>query len=89
MLRRRSVRDYFYEGIGNCEGCRVDHPSQRQHDYLMMEDDQKMWPYLDSALDKVSEAKVVETFMNSLRDLKQHCFAQRIVDFLNVKFLQL
>ena len=56
--------------LENCEGCRVDHPSQRQHDCLMMEDDQKMWPYFDSALEKVLEAKVVETFMNSLRDLK-------------------
>ena len=56
--------------LENCEGGRVDHPSQRQHDCLMMEDDQKMWPYFDSALEKVLEAKVVETFMNSLRDLK-------------------
>ena len=56
--------------LENCEGCRVDHPSQRQHDCLMMEDDQKMWLYFDSALEKVPEAKVVETFMNSLRDIK-------------------
>ena len=52
------------------ELCSVDHPSQRQHDCLMMEDDQKMWLYFDSALEKVPEAKVVETFMNSLRDIK-------------------
>ena len=56
--------------LENCEGCRVDYASQRQHDCLMMEDDQKMWLYFDSSLDKVSEAKVVETVMNSLRDLK-------------------
>ena len=56
--------------LENCEGCRVDYSSQRHHDCLLMEDDQKMWLYLDSALEKVSEAKVVETFMNSLRDLK-------------------
>ena len=56
--------------LKNCEGCRVDHPSQRQHDCLMMEDDQKIWLYFDSALEKVLEAKVLETFMNSLRDLK-------------------
>ena len=56
--------------LENCEGCLVDHPSQRQHDCLMMEDDQKMWLYFDSALKKLPEAKVVETFMNSLRDLK-------------------
>ena len=56
--------------LENCEGCRVDHPSQRQHDCLMMEDEQKMWLYFDTALEKVSEAKVVETFVNSLQDLK-------------------
>ena len=36
----------------------------------MMEDNQKMCLYFDSTLEKVLEAKVVETFMNSLRDLK-------------------
>ena len=56
--------------LENCEGCRIDHPSQRQHDCLMMEDEQKMWLYFDTALEKVSEAKVVETFVNSLQDLK-------------------
>ena len=54
----------------NCEGFRVDHQFQRQHECLMMVDDQKMWLYFDSALEKVLEAKVVETFMNSLRNLK-------------------
>ena len=54
--------------LENCEGCRVDYSSQRHHDCLLMEDDQKMWLYFDSALEKVSEAKVVETFMKSLRD---------------------
>ena len=36
----------------------------------MMEDDQKMWLYFDSPLENVPEAKVVEMFMNSLRDIK-------------------
>ena len=56
--------------LENCEGYSVNYPSQRQHDCLMMEDDQKMWLYFNSGLEKVSEEKVVETFMNSLRDLK-------------------
>ena len=42
----------------------------RDNTPLMMEDDQKMWLYFDSALEEVEEAKAVETFMNSLRDLK-------------------
>ena len=56
--------------LENCEGCLIHHPSQRQHDCLMMEDEQEMWLYFDTALEKVSEAKVVETFVNSLQDLK-------------------
>ena len=51
----------------NCNGCRIDHPSQRQHDCLMMEAEEKMWVYFDCALDAVSEATIVEVFMNSLR----------------------
>ena len=51
----------------NCNGCRIDHPSQRQHDCLMMEAEEKMWVYFDCALDDVSEATIVEVFMNSLR----------------------
>ena len=27
----------------NCNGCRIDHPSQRQHDCLMMEAEEKIW----------------------------------------------
>ena len=44
----------------NCNGCRIDHPSQRQPDCLMMEAEEKIW----------SEATIVEVFMNSLQDIK-------------------
>ena len=33
----------------------------------MMEAEEKMWVYFDCALDDVSEATIVEVFMNSLR----------------------
>ena len=33
----------------------------------MMEAEEKMWVYFDCALDAVSEATIVEVFMNSLR----------------------
>ena len=52
----------------NCNGCRIGHLSQRQHDCLMMEAEEKMWVYFDCALDAVPEATIVEVFMNSLQD---------------------
>ena len=62
MLCQRSVHDYLISilVLENCEGCHVDHPSQRQHDCLMMEDEQRMWLYFNTAMEKVSEAKVIE-----------------------------
>ena len=54
----------------NCNGCRIDHPSRRQPDCLMMEAEEKIWVYFDCALDAVSEATIVEDFMNSLQDIK-------------------
>ena len=52
--------------LQNCNGCRIDHPSQRQYECLMMEVEENMWVYFDCALDAVSEATIVEVFMNSL-----------------------
>ena len=56
--------------LQNCNGCRIDHPIQRQHDCLMMEAEEKIWVYFDFALDAVSEATIVEVFMNSFQDIK-------------------
>ena len=56
--------------LKNCNGCLIDHPSQRQHDCLMMEADERLWLYFQAALESVSEAEVVEKFMNSLKDIK-------------------
>ena len=36
----------------------------------MMEAEEKIWVYFDSAWDAVSEATIVEVFMNSLQDIK-------------------
>ena len=56
--------------VENCNGCIIDHPSQRQHPCLMMESDERLSMYFDDALSKISEARVMENFMNSLNDLK-------------------
>ena len=42
--------------LENCNGCIIDHPSQRQHPCLMMESDERLSLYFDDALSKVSEA---------------------------------
>ena len=56
--------------LENCNGCIIDHPSQRQHPCLMMESDERLSLYFDDALSWASEASVMENFMNSLNDIK-------------------
>ena len=56
--------------VDNCNGCIIDHPSQRQHSCLMMESDERLSLYFDDALAKVSEASVMENFMNSLGNIR-------------------
>ena len=56
--------------VENCNGCIIDHPSQRQHPCLMMENDEKLLLYFYTAFLTVSEACVMEKFMNSLGDIK-------------------
>ena len=56
--------------VENCNGCIIDHPSQIQHPCLMMESDERLSMYFDDALSKISEARVMENFMNSLNDIK-------------------
>ena len=56
--------------VENCSGCIIDHQSQRQHPCLMMESDEKLSMYFDDALSKISEARVMENFMNNLNDIK-------------------
>ena len=53
-----------------CNGCIIDHPSQRQHPCLMMENEERLLMYFDLACLRVSEASVMEKFMNSLGDIK-------------------
>ena len=56
--------------VENCNGCIIDHPSQREHPCLMMESDERLSMYFDDALLKISEARVMESFMNGLSDIK-------------------
>ena len=56
--------------VENCNGCIIDHPSQRQHPCLMMENEERLSMYFDIACSRVSEASVMEKFMKSLGDIK-------------------
>ena len=56
--------------VENCNGCIIDHPSQRQHLCLMMENEERLLMYFDIACSRVSETSVMEKFMNSLGDIK-------------------
>ena len=56
--------------VENCNGCIIDHPSQRQHPCLMMANEERLLMYFDIACSRVSEASVMEKFMNSLGDIK-------------------
>ena len=53
----------------NCNGCFIQHPSQRQHDCLMMEADEKLWIYFDDALENISQANVMKNFIELLKDI--------------------
>ena len=78
IIEERQIKCYAEEIVSvinqlvveNCNGCIIDHPSQRQHPCLMMESDERLSMYFDDALSKISEARVMENFMNSLNDMK-------------------
>ena len=41
--------------VKSCNGCIIDHPSQRQHPCITMESDERSWSYFDDALLRISE----------------------------------
>jgi hypothetical protein len=67
----------------NCEGCKIDDPSQWHHDCIMLDNDISVYRYLTEALEKVNDEKVMEAFtklteildppLNGLERLKYEC----------------
>ena len=66
----------------NCNGCKIDHPSQRQHDCCMMDNTTMTFNYLDAAMERIDQEKAMKTFidlanehlpMNSLEFLRYDC----------------
>ena len=66
----------------NCEGCKIDHPSQRRHDCCMMDYKTMTYSYLEQALEKVDEDKAMKCFidltnehspLNALELLRYEC----------------
>jgi len=47
------------ETLGRCIGCAVNHPSQREHSCLMMDDEEAWFRYFDQAIDDIDLAHVM------------------------------
>ena len=47
------------ETLGRCIGCAVNHPSQREHSCLMMDDEEAWFRYFDQAIDGIDLAHVM------------------------------
>ena len=43
--------------VKNCNGCIVDHPSQRQHPCITMGSDERLWSYFNDALLRILKKK--------------------------------
>ena len=54
----------------NCVGCVLGQLSQTQHDCLIMQRDEQLWRYFDLALSRISEGKIMESFSESLKNIK-------------------
>ena len=58
----------------NCYGCEVDHPSQKNHDCLMMDDDLKWLLYTTEAVKQVKRKRCIwSEFVEATRVLKMIC----------------
>ena len=60
--------------IEHCCGCKIDHPSQRQHDCLMMCDEERLEMYCKDAIGLVNEKRMIwNEFVEATRVLKIRC----------------
>ena len=57
-----------------CCGCKIDHPSQRQHDCLMMDEDERWEMYGFDAIERVNNKRMIwDEFVEAARVLKLRC----------------
>ena len=54
----------------NCRGCEIAHPSQREHDCLMMPEEERCEVHCDIAVDIVNEEMILEQFIGALKILR-------------------
>ena len=52
------------EKVNRCHGCTIDHPSQRQHSCLMMDNEDAWFYYHDEAREQIDLAVVMKTVEN-------------------------
>ena len=48
----------------NCNGCKIYHPSQRQHDCLMMDNTTMTYNYLDEAMRRIDQDQAMKNFID-------------------------
>ena len=49
------------ETVNRCQGCAIQHPSQRQHSYLMLDTEDAWFYYHDAAREQIDLAAVMKT----------------------------
>ena len=54
----------------NCVGCILEQLSETQHDCLSMQRDERLWRYYDLALGRISDGRIMESFSESLKNIK-------------------
>ena len=52
---------FFGEKVNRCQGCAIQHPSQRQHSCLMLDSEDAWFYYHDVAREQIDLAAVMKT----------------------------
>ena len=73
----------------NCDGCLIDHPSQRQHDCLVMQNEEQMLLYFDDAFENVPENDVLRCFMKSLEEIEPSVNGLEVLNYIYQDWRQL
>ena len=66
----------------NCAGCILGQLSQTQHDCLSMQRDKRLWRYYDVALGRISDGKIMESFSESLKNIKPEVNGLKMLKYM-------
>ena len=59
-----------------CYGCKVDHPSQRQHSCLMFDDEANLYFYFRDAIKSLNDEQVLEKFHSHIEKVVPSSFIE-------------